>query len=253
MGNCCRPSKQFEEIEQAETLDMVRNSNPLDDSDLIFPSKYIREDEFNKITFTENGIVNFINEILSETYTQKFQDETMKISTAEKSKFSKDFFIIRCEAKLEKSKLKNELSLKNIIDSIFDKEKRMKWDSNMKEIEIIETFSKNAILVKSVTNKILMISSREMIEKRYEFYNGNKYYNFSSSVPDNLFNINEEIVRVLSFFAINILWEDENFFFFDSINQYDIKTNIPQSIMILSLPPKMKDFIKKLSDFVNQE
>ena len=29
--------------------------------------------------------------------------------------------------------------------------------------------------------------------------------------------------------------------------------NIPQSIMILSLPPKMKDFIKKLSDFVNQE
>ena len=68
MGNCCRPSKQFEEIEQAETLDMVRNSNPLDDSDLIFPSKYIREDEFNKITFTENGIVNFINEILSETY-----------------------------------------------------------------------------------------------------------------------------------------------------------------------------------------
>lgn len=47
MGNCCRPSKQFEEIEQAETLDMVRNSNPLDDSDLIFPSKYIREDEFH--------------------------------------------------------------------------------------------------------------------------------------------------------------------------------------------------------------
>jgi hypothetical protein len=129
----------------------------------------------------------------------------------------------------------------------------MKWDSNMKEIDIIETFSKNAMLVKSVTNKILMISSREMIEKRYEFYNGNKYYNFSSSVPDNLFNINEDIVRILSFFAINILWEDENFFFFDSINQYDIKMNIPQSIMILSLPPKMKDFIKKLSDFVNQE
>jgi hypothetical protein len=42
----------------------------------------------------------------------------------------------------------------------------MKWDSNMKEIDIIETFSKNAMLVKSVTNKILMISSREMIEKR---------------------------------------------------------------------------------------
>lgn len=118
---------------------------------------------------------------------------------------------------------------------------------------MIEKFSQNTSLVKTITNKVLIVSSREMIEKRFEFYSENKYYNFSSSVPDNLFSINEENVRVLTFFAINILWEDDNFFFLDSINQYDIKMNIPQAFMLISLPPKMKDFFNKLSSFVDQD
>ena len=42
-------------------------------------------------------------------------------------------------------------------------------------------------------------------------------------------------------------------FYLDSINQYDVKMNIPQAMILLSLPMKMKDFINKLVEFVKNE
>ena len=98
-----------------------------------------------------------------------------------------------------------------------------------------------------------MISEREKSEKRYEWYDNNIYYNYSSSIPDNIYSPSEDPVRVLSYIAINILWEDELNFYLDSINQYDIKMNIPQAMILLSLPMKMKDFINKLVEFVKNE
>ena len=92
-----------------------------------------------------------------------------------------------------------------------------------------------------------------MIEKRYEWYDNNIYYNYSSSIPDDIYSPLEDPVRVLSYIAINILWENESNFYLDSINQYDIKMSIPQSMMLLSLPMKMKDFINKLVEFVKNE
>ena len=92
-----------------------------------------------------------------------------------------------------------------------------------------------------------------MIEKRYEWNDNNVYYNFASSIPDDIYPPLEDPVRVLSYIAINILWEDESNFYFDSINQYDIKMNIPQAMMLLSFPMKMKDFINKLVEFVKNE
>ena len=40
----------------------------IDDNDeLLIPEKFISKDERNKITFTKNGIIKFLNEIAKET------------------------------------------------------------------------------------------------------------------------------------------------------------------------------------------
>ena len=58
MGNCCRPQNKPEELEIGRTLSQTNN---IDDSNLIFQSKYIRKDEYNKIDFTEEELLNLIN------------------------------------------------------------------------------------------------------------------------------------------------------------------------------------------------
>ena len=50
--------------------------------------------------------------------------------------------LIKCEAQIPKEKFSpSSKSLSNLIEAIFDKEKRLKWDSNMKEIEILENIN----------------------------------------------------------------------------------------------------------------
>ena len=256
MGNCCRTyNSQSEEPEIQKFENTGINENIfLDFSNYIFDKKYIREDELNKIKFTKEGLTDFIEKLRRREYVQKFQDETIKISILDDSILTSDFMLIRCEAQIPKEKFSPlTKSLSDLTNAIFNKEKRLKWDNNMKEIEILKNINPQTQIVKTVTNKVLMVSSREMIEKRYEWNDNNVYYNFASSIPDDIYPPLEDPVRVLSYISINILWEDESNFYFDSINQYDIKINIPQAMMLLSFPMKMKDFINKLVEFVKNE
>ena len=254
MGNCCRQFKNEADQQEIQKYEKVEINDNADYSNYVFDLKYIREDELNKIKFTKEGLTDLIESLRRREYIQKFQDETIKISILDDSILTSDFMLIRCEAQIPKEKFSPlSKSLSDIINGIFDKEKRLKWDNNMKEIEILENINSQTIIVKTVTNKVLMVNSREMIEKRYEWYDNNIYYNYSSSIPDNIYSPSEDPVRVLSYIAINILWEDELNFYLDSINQYDIKMNIPQAMMLLSLPMKMKDFINKLVEFVKNE
>ena len=250
MGNCCRIKQKEEEPE----IEKIENASRIDFSNYIFDKKYIRDDELNKIEFTEKGLIEFMNNIRQKQFVQKFKDETILISILDESILSKDFALIKCEAQIPKEKFSpSSKSLSNLIEAIFDKEKRLKWDSNMKEIEILENYP-NYVIVKTVTNKVLVISEREMIEKRYECYDDKSiYYNFSSSIPDDIYPPLDNPVRVLSYIAINVLWEDEVNFYLDSINQYDVKMNIPQAMILLSLPMKIKYFINKLFEFVKNE
>ena len=254
MGNCCRQCKSEEDQQEIQKYEKVQINDNADYSNYIFDLKYIREDELNKIKFTKEGLTDLIESLRRREYTQKFEDETIKISILDDSILTSDFMVIRCEAQIPKEKFSPlSKSLSDIINGIFDKEKRLKWDNNMKEIEILENINSHTIIVKTVTNKVLIVNSREMIEKRYEWYDNNIYYNYSSSIPDDIYSPLEDPVRVLSYIAINILWENESNFYLDSINQYDIKMSIPQSMMLLSLPMKMKDFINKLVEFVKNE
>ena len=255
--SCCMNHPQNEEDNEIKSnFPSVKNSLNFDDSNLIFSKKYIRQDEINKITFTEEGIKNFIDDLTSLNYVEKFKNEDLKISQADSSIINQNIFNLRCEATKPKSLFKNKVpSLKEIRDAIYNPEQRLEWDKNTKSIDILEQFNDNTSIVKSITQKILaIISERELIEKRYEYYIGdNEYYNFASSIPDEIYSPQSEPIRCTTYISVFIIKEDENNFIFDSFNQIDIKLNVSQTLITISFPIKMKEFFNKLIDYINKK
>ena len=81
MGNCCRIKQKEEEPE----IEKIENASRIDFSNYIFDKKYIRDDELNKIEFTEKGLIEFMNNIRQKQFVQKFKDETILISILDES------------------------------------------------------------------------------------------------------------------------------------------------------------------------
>ena len=226
----------------------------IDDAFSIFKSKYIRPDERNKITFTEEGILSFIKEVENYEYTQKFAKDEIKLFQCDKSSLNDQFYVFKIEIIKEKKLFNPVPTLKEIEMALFDANERMKWDNNYKLIEVLEKISENAEIIKFVSYKQLaLISEREMIEKRYRFYDNGTLYNFQTSIPDELYPPQNEPVRVLDYIAISSVREDENNFYFEVYSQGDVKSNFPQSMLLLSMPVKLKDFYNKLVKFLNKE
>ena len=254
--SCCFPQQQNEEEEKKSEIDMIKTSINNYNSSWIFPAKYIRPEEFNKISFNEEGIKKFIDDLCALNYEKKFENEEIKISQIESSPLNQNIFLLRCEAVKSKFLFQNKVpTLKEIANAIYNPEKRLQWDNNTKSIEILEKFNDKAVVVKSITNRLLaFISERELIEKRFDYFiNDNEYYNFASSIPDDLYPPEEEPIRCTSYISIFIIKEDESNFIFDSFNQIDLKMNIPKNLITMSFPIKMKDFFNKLIGYINNK
>jgi len=226
----------------------------IDDAFSIFKSKYIRPDERNKIKFTEDGILSFIKEVENYEYTQKFAKDEIKLLQCDKSSINDQFYVFKIEIVKAKSLFNPVPSIKEIEIAMFDPNERLKWDKNYKIIEILEKISENAEIIKFVSYKQLaLISEREMIEKRYRFYDNGTLYNFQTSIPDELYPPQNEPVRVLDYIAISSIREDENNFYFEVFSQGDVKSNLPQTMMMLSMPVKLKDFYDRLVKYLNEK
>ena len=125
----------------------------IDDAFSIFKSKYIRPDERNKITFTEEGILSFIKEVENYEYTQKFAKDEIKLFQCDKSSLNDQFYVFKIEIIKEKKLFNPVPTLKEIEMALFDANERMKWDNNYKLIEVLEKISENAEIIKFVSCK----------------------------------------------------------------------------------------------------
>jgi hypothetical protein len=226
----------------------------IDDAFSIFKSKYIRQDEYGKIKFTEEGILSFIKEVENYEYTQKYAKDEITLSLSDKSSINDQFNVFKIDIVKSKNLFNNVPTIKEIEKALFDPNERILWDKNYKTIEILEKISENADIIRFVSYKqMAIISEREMIEKRYCFYDNDILYNFQTSIPDELYPPQNEPVRVLDYIAISSVREDENNFYFEVISQGDVKSNFPQAMMIVSMPVKLKEFYDRLVKYFNEK
>ena len=233
-------------------------SSGLSNSAMIFPSKTYRKDENDVgLNLTKGKILDIINyEFLeSEDYKIFYNKEHLILSSKDSSFLTKNFPLIKMEYKIPKKEFDKDIGIEDIVNTLKDFKNRILWDENIKEMEIMEEFDNSFIIHTSYNKPIFFISERDIIEKKVDFYFNNKYYSYSSSVSDELnekYKENEDVMRILNYISVYIIEEDEENFYFKSLNQLDYKMNIPNTLMNITLPMKIINWYKKLEKAVKK-
>ena len=257
---CCFP-KEVKDSDELE-IDFCINSgehNDLEYADLIndiqsfFPIMYIREDEKNYFQFNQEFIMNFISELSQKDFINKYNDRSLKLSILNKREVADNIPVIRGEMIFKKSLFKKEIpTLESLASCILVPERRLKVDKNFKEFKILKKINNNTVITRMVsTSQLTMISELEFLEKRTYFFDNGVFYYFCSSIPDDIYQKNNDVERALNYFGVMIIKEDVENFYIDTFNKVDIKMNIPEVLIIMSFPMKMKEFSDGLLHFFN--
>ena len=234
------------------------SSGGLSNSAMIFPSNTYRKDENDvALNLTKDKIIDIINyEFLeSEEYKIFYNKDNLILSSKDSSFLTQKFPLVKMEYKIPKKDFNKDIGIEHIVNTLKDLKKRMLWDDNIKEMEIIEEFENSYIIHTSYNKPIFFISERDILEKKVEFYFNNKYYSYSSSVSDELnekYKENEDILRIFNYMSVYIIEADKDNFYFKSLNQLDYKMNVPNSIMNITLPMKIINWYKKLEKVVKK-
>ena len=233
------------------------------EEEIIFPTKYLNlnESDFNfKFEFTKKNIINFIEtEINDKTeYKPLVNKEGFDLYIKESgSIFSSEIPMIKMFYKLPKTKFKKNDTNVKLIEQYMDiPAKRLSWDSSIKEYKIIEK-NKNKeeiyLLYTIYKSPIIFVSERDVIEKRYDFFENDIYYDFASSVKDDYAPINENIVRITNHCSMYKMYEEGENINFISITQIDTKYKLPKAMMSYQLPLNYKKWYDSLLNSINEE
>ena len=233
------------------------------EEEIIFPTKYLNlyESDFNfKFEFTKKNIINFIEtEINDKTeYKPLVNKEGFDLYIKESgSIFSSEIPMIKMFYKLPKTKFKKNDTNVKLIEQYMDiPAKRLSWDSSIKEYKIIEK-NKNKeeiyLLYTIYKSPIIFVSERDVIEKRYDFFENDIYYDFASSVKDDYAPINENIVRITNHCSMYKMYEEGENFNFISISQIDTKYKLPKAMLSYQLPINYKKWYDSLLNSINDE
>jgi len=101
--------------------------------------------------------------------------------------------LIKATYKVSKKEFFEGVTLEYMKDLMYVPELRVTWDEGFKEFKKIEGNEEIYIVKAWFKSPMFIISERDVVDKRIEFFKDNVYYNFSSSVDDKVTIINEII------------------------------------------------------------
>lgn len=144
-------------------------------------------------------MLKFIQETLNlQDYAELYNKNNLFVKFKNTgSILSKQNNVIKSIYKIPKSNFKKEIGIDFIKDLIYIPEKRVKWDDSLKMLKILEGDSEVYVVRSWMKSPMMLVSEREVIDKRIEFINNGVYYNFSSSVND---NVNKFFMFLFSYF-----------------------------------------------------
>ena len=244
---------KFKESEMSSVLTI--------EEETIFPKKYLNSKEENPnfhFDFTKEKIISFIEDEIKQkdTYVNLVNKNGFDIYVKEiGSIFSDEIPMIKMYYKIEKSVFnKKDIDIKTIDKYMNEPEKRLKWDKSIREYKIIERQNEEVYLLYYIwKSPMIFVSERDVIDKRYDFYSDGIYYDFSSSVKDDLKPIDEEIVRMTDYCSLCKIYEEKDNFNIISLTQIDTKYKMPDALLSVQLPLKYKEWYDSLINAINEE
>ena len=232
---------------------------------IIFPSEYLNSTESDsnfKFEFTKKNIIEFFETEIKDTdkYKLLVNKNEFDIYIKESgSIFSSEFPMIKMFYKIPKSNFKTKEVKIKLIDKYMNvPKKRLSWDTSIKYYEIIENLkskeNEEVYLLHYICNSpMFFVSERDVVEKRYDFYENNIYYDFSSSVKENYIPIEENIVRITDHCSLYKMYEEKEYFNFISITQVDTKFKTPNAMLSYQLPNNYKKWYDSLFNAINEQ
>ena len=236
-------------------------STALTIEEIIFPLKYLNLAETNPsfhFTFTREKIMSFIEDEIkmNNSYTSLINSNGFDIYIKESgSIFNSEFPMIKMYYKMPKSVFNNkDINVKTIDKYMNEPEKRLQWDSSIREYKIVERVNSEVYLLHYICKSpMLFVSERDVVDKRYDFYEGEVYYDFSSSVKDDLIPIEDDVMRITDHCSVCKIYEEDDCFNIISITQVDTKYKLPNALMSVQLPIKYKEWYDSLINSINEE
>ena len=234
---------------------------PLEEENSIFPQKYMNLTETSpdfKSIFTKEKMIKFIEDLINDktSFTPLINKNGFDIYIKESgSIFSSQFPMIKMYYKIPKSSFtRQNVTVKLIDEYMNDPEKRLKFDNTIRAYKIIERINTEVYLLHYICKSpMIFVSERDVVDKRYDFYEGEVYYDFSSSTKDDLIPLDENIVRITDHCSVCKIFEDNDGFNIISITQVDTKFNLPPTVMNTQLPTRYKEWYDALVNEINKE
>jgi hypothetical protein len=230
------------------------------EEETIFPLKYLNSLESNpnfKFEFTKKNIINLMESEIKDTskYISLVNKDGFDIYIKESgSIFTSEFPMLKMFHKIPKSKFINkDVNIKILDDYMNNPKKRISWDTSMRDFKIIEKETEDIYLLHFIyKSPIMFMSEREVVEKRYDFYENDIYYDFSSSVKEDYIPIDENIVRITDYCSLFKMYEENDNFYFVSITQLDTKYKLPNVMLSYQLPINYKKWYDSLVNAINE-
>ena len=230
------------------------NENIGDDEPLLSPdSPLICDYEKNVITFTKNGFIKLFDELWAlDNYKNVYEKDTLLIEIRyEGTPMNDKFYLIRMIYKLPKADLKYNKDVDSIMDYCYDLTLRPLWDDALKLIEKYEGNDSAYIVCTWGKSPVFFVSERETIEKRFRFKHGNSTYVMSTSIPLDIYEPKEGVVRFVDFLNLFKVSDEGENIIFTSLNQVDFKMPIPQILINMTLPMTSKKWYNSIKQFSN--
>jgi hypothetical protein len=256
------PSQQIENTTLKEKVEIeMSTALPLEEEDAIFPKRYLNTNETSpnfKFNFTKEKMKEFIEELINDKKSFKplINKNGFDIYVNESgSIFSSQYPMIKMYYSIPKSSFTREnVNVKLIDEYMNDPEKRLSFDKTIRTYKIIERINKEVYLLHYICRSpMLFVSERDVVDKRYDFYEGDIYYDFSSSTNDDLITLDEGIVRITDHCSVCKIYEENDEFKIISITQVDTKFNLPPAVMSTQLPTKYKEWYDALVNQINND
>ena len=228
--------------------------------DIVFPLKYLNATETNKsfnFEFTKEKIISFIEEQINDksSYTSLVNKNGFDIYINKSgSIFNSEFPMIKMFYEIPKSSFtRKDVTVKLIDDYMNIPEKRLKWDKSIRHYKIVEKNNDEVYLLHYIIKSpMLFVSERDIVDKRYDFYVNGIYYDFSSSVKDDLIPIEEDVMRITDHCSVCKIYEENDSFKIISITQVDSKFNVPPAMLSVQLPIKYQDWYDSMIKEMNE-
>jgi hypothetical protein len=227
----------------------------------LFDNKWYNNFEKGIIIYSKRSILAMINKAFDDKnneFKEFYNQPPLKVSAKESGSFiSGEYTVIKSIYKVNKNTYPPNTSAKMIAKYITYVKERTRWDSQLKLYEVIEGNEEGKEVKCLVHNwmksPMFLVSERDSIEKRYEFYHEGKIYIFESSVNDDYYPLDEDVIRITNFIFIQVIYEENDNIIIEGLTQVNPKVNLPQAVLIATIPNKLLDYLNGLEKGINKD